>query len=140
MALNSSPVFGSTPVNSWDTAGALTAANTNMDGTGTVQTIFTAGADGAFVEKVIAKPVGTNVATVLRIFVNNGSSTTSAANNKLIAELGLQAITGSNSQAQLDFEKILNLRLAPSYRITCCIGTAVANGWHVSAHGASYTA
>ena len=66
MTMNQNPVFGGAPQNKWDAAGALTAANVAKDGTGTTQVIFTASADGAFVEKVIARAIGTNVASVLR--------------------------------------------------------------------------
>jgi hypothetical protein len=140
MAMNTAPVFGAAPMVNWDAAGALTAANTNMDGTGTLQTVFTAGADGAFLEKIVARTAGTNVASVLRIFVNNGGSNAVAANNKLVAEMSLPATTATSAAAQQDYEKIMNLRVPGGYRVMVCIGTAVAAGWHISGHGASYTA
>ena len=81
MAANTSPIFVGTP-NTGIYAG-ITAANTATDGTGTVYTVFTAGANGSYVRRLLIKPLGTNVATVMRVFVNNGSSQGTAANNVL---------------------------------------------------------
>lgn len=141
MATNTAPPFARLAQNEWDSAGLLTTANTAKDGTGTVQTIFTSAAtDGSFLERIIARAVGTNTASVLRIFVNNGSTNTSAANNKLIAEVSLPATTLTEVAAQPDVALLMNLRMAAGYKINVTIGTTVAAGWHVSGHGASYTA
>lgn len=140
MAANTSPIFTSVPVVSWDTAGALTTANTTKDGSsGTIQTIFTADAtDGSYVSKIIARAAGTNIATVLRVFVNNGSVNTNAANNKLINEMTLAATTLSEVAAQPPYELPLNFALPAGYRIFVTIGTAVAAGYHISAVGGNY--
>ena len=42
---------------------------------------FTAGVNGARVDEIQAIHLGTNVATALRIFINNGSDPTVATNN-----------------------------------------------------------
>ena len=70
MAANNNPIFTAAPDVQW--AAALTAANTAKDGTGTVATVFAADAtNGGYVHKLVARAAGTNVATVLRVFVNN---------------------------------------------------------------------
>ena len=69
MAQNINPVFLLVPVVSWGTL--MTAANTAMDGTGTVVTIFTADAtNGGRCDEIRFKAAGTNVTTVARIFIN----------------------------------------------------------------------
>ena len=109
---------------------ALLTANTAMDGTGTVTTVFTADAtNGGFVQRLRLKAAGTNVATVVRVFINNGSTNTTASNNALIDEMSLPATTASNSLANGLFEIPLGFALPPGYKINITIGTTVAAGW-----------
>ena len=63
MPANITPIFPLTPKVSWTT---LTTANTAKDGTGTVGTCYTAGTNGARVDYLKVRALGTNVATVLR--------------------------------------------------------------------------
>jgi hypothetical protein len=139
MAINTQPIFSKQGSIQWASA-ALTAANTAKDGTGTVATVFTAGVDGAFVQKLVARALGTNVATVLRVFVNNGGVNTTAANNALVAELALPASALSETTSQVPFELPLNFALPAGYKIICTLGTAVAAGYQLSVFGGTYTA
>jgi hypothetical protein len=138
MAVNLSPIFTKRGDIQW-TAAPLLAANIAKDGTGTVSTTFTAGADGSFVQRLIARPLGTNVATVLRVFVNNGATNATAANNSLIAEMSLPATTLSEVAAQPPYELPLNVALPAGFKLNCTIGTAVAAGYQLSVLGGSYT-
>lgn len=133
---NSNPLFTAVPKAAWAT---LTAANTAADGTGTVGTIFTADAvNGGYLQKVIGRPLGTNVASVCRVFLNNGLTNATAANNTLIGEIGLQATTISQVAAQAGAELNLNIPIPPGYRIMIAIGTAQAAGWAFTAIGGDY--
>jgi hypothetical protein len=138
MAINTQPIFSKQGAIQWAPA-ALTTANIAKDGTGTVATLFTAGADGAFVQRLVARSLGTNVATVLRIFINNGGVNTTAANNTLIAEMTLPATTLSEVAAQPPYELPLNFALPAGYKLNATIGTAVAAGYQVSVLGGTYT-
>src|ERR1700722_3493077 len=84
---NTSPIYTLTPTIAW--SGAVTAANSALDGTGTVYGICTAGSNGAYVQRIRIKALGTNIATVMRIFINNGSASSTATNNVLYGELSL---------------------------------------------------
>jgi hypothetical protein len=141
MPANTSPIFSNLGSIQWS-APALTTASTAKDGTGTVTTVFTGNAAGNaagnFLQKIIARPLGTNVATVLRVFVNNGAANTTAANNSLLAELTLPATTLSEVAAQPDFVLPLNFALPPGFKINCALGTAVAAGYQVSIVGGQY--
>jgi uncharacterized membrane protein YeaQ/YmgE (transglycosylase-associated protein family) len=139
MPANTNPIFTLAPDIQW-TAAPLLAANTTKDGTsGTLATVFTADAsNGGFVTKLIARAVGTNVATVLRVFLNTGGVTTTAANNALIAELTLPATTLSEVAAQPAYELPLNFALPPGYRVFCTVGTAVAAGYELTVIGGKY--
>lgn len=135
---NQTPIYSRVGQINWGAA-AITAANTAKDGTGTVTTVFTADAtDGGFVNKVVFRAAGTNVATVARLFINNGADQTVAGNNILHSERTLPATTLSETSELLNQEIILNLAMAPGYKLNVVLGTAVAAGYYVSAVGGKY--
>lgn len=109
----------------------LTAANTAMDGTGTVATLLTAPTNGCRVFVLKARSLGTNVKSVARIFLNNGSTSATATNNSLWTEIDLPATTASNADAGFDYRAdLMGLLFLPSgYKLNVCLGTAVAAGW-----------
>lgn len=129
MAANTNPIYVLTPSNG--IASFVTGANTATDGTGTVSTVFTAGSNGGVFQGVRVKANGTNAASVMRIFINNGSSAAVTANNALIGELPLSATTGSNNAAIGPdfFWPAGNLVMPSSYIINVCFATAGASGW-----------
>jgi len=144
MAANTIPIYSKagqiefTPVE-------IKTANTAMDGTGTVSTIFTAGADGGRVERIRAKANGTNVATVLRVFINNGGNNEVEANNILYAEKTIAATTVSAVAALLTNElpdtvdpTSFPIVLPAGYKINVTIGTTIVSGLQVMAIGSSY--
>jgi len=136
MPANTSPIFPLTPVTTW---GALTAANTAVNGTGTVATLFTAGTDGGRVDYIKARALGTNVTSVVRVFINNGSANSTSTNNSLIAEAVLPATTASNStEIGADVVIPLNISIPNGFKINVCIGTAVSAGWQFTAVGGNY--
>jgi hypothetical protein len=137
MATNKQPIFVLTPQNEW--AAIITAANTATDGTGTVSTIFTADAtNGSFINKIIARSCGSCTTSVLRVFLNNGSTNSTAGNNILIAEATLASTTSSNTSGLIPVEIPLNLAMQAGYKINVTLGTAVSSGYAVSAHGGKY--
>lgn len=137
MPANTAPIFSRTPRIEW--VNNIAAANTARDGTGTVETVFTADAvNGSFVNKLIIRPRGTNVATVMRVFLNNGLTNATAANNVLITEAGLVATTASEVAALTGIELPLNFAVPPGYRLNVTLGTAVSAGFAVAVAGGDY--
>lgn len=137
MAANTTPIFVKQPHIEYATTG--TAANTNLDGTGTVVTVFTADAtNGSKVETVTMWNLGTNVTTVVRFFVNNGSTNTTASNNALVQEFTWNANTVSQTAASTPVTWQANLYLKPGYKLNVTIGTAIAAGIMVAAQGGDY--
>lgn len=141
---NTTPIFPLTQNVSW---GTLTTANTAKDGTGTVATLFTAGANGSKIDQIKVRALGTNVATVLRLFVNNGSANSTAANNTLIHEVTIAATTLSEVAALVDTDIVITKGadtvvpipyLPAGYKIMATIGTTVAAGLQMTVHGANY--
>ncbi len=136
MAANTTPIFTNAPKAAWAT---ITAANTAKDGTGTVSTIATAQAtNGSYVLKVRAQPTGTNTASCLRLFLNNGSTNATATNNSLIADVSLPATTLSEVAGQAPIEVHLDLPIPAGYKINAVIGTTVAAAWQVTCFYADY--
>lgn len=139
MSANVTPIFSGKPRLSWGTT-AITAANTNKDGTGTTLSVFTADAtNGSWVQSVTFRAAGTNVATVGRVFVNNGSSSATPANNVLRGEITLSATTLSEVAALSTYDLPLNFGLPAGYVLMVALGTAVAAGYYVSVTGGDYT-
>lgn len=138
MAANTSPIFGRAADVQWG-ASAITTANTAKDGTGTVLTAFTADAtEGSFVQRIRFRAAGTNVATVARVFINNGSTNATAANNILWDEITLAATTLSEVAALATYELPLNFALPAGYKLNVTIGTSVSAGYYVTVIGSKY--
>ena len=138
MAANTSPIFSLLGDIEWG-ATAITTANTAKDGTGTVLNVFTADAvNGGFVQRIRFRAAGTNIATVARVFINNGSANSTPANNILWDEITLAASTLSEVSALAVYELPLNFALPPGYTLNVTIGTTVAAGYYVSVIGGKY--
>jgi hypothetical protein len=72
------------------------------------------------------RALGTNVQTVIRIWINNGSATTTAANNTLYLERTIASTTVSQTAEQPDILLPLSIAIPANYRIYATYGTAVA--------------
>lgn len=142
MAANNVPIFTITPsVNSGGSfQTVVTAANTAKDGTGTVYTLYTAGSNGGMPIGIIFRAAGTNVATVARIFLNNGSTNSTAANNALIGEITLAATTLSEVAALADYRYLFpdGFRIPSGYKINVAFGTATSAGYVPTCYAADY--
>jgi hypothetical protein len=136
MAANTNPIFtltGDVSTNGTTGMSALvTAAANDYTGAGANNfLIWTADStNGGIIQRIRAKAGGTNVATVLRIFINNGSANTSSTNNSFFGELSLPATTAIATAATIDMEySMSNLALPAGWRVYGGLGTAVAAGW-----------
>ena len=136
MAVTALPIFAQTPI--FNVGATVTTANTAKDGTGTVVLIYTAGANGSRLDTIKVRSTGTAVATVVRIFVNNGAVNTTATNNSLYVEATIAATTLSEVAALADNVITMNISLPATYRVYATIGTTVATPLQVSAVGGDY--
>ncbi len=144
MPANTAPVFPIVPKVSWGKV--LTADATavkNHDGTtANAVLVFTAGANGARIEEIKALPLGTNAATVLRIFINNGQDPTVATNNALYEEITCPSTSITETMQQSELILINKdssaLILPPGYRLYAAVGTTVATGLQVTVIGGDY--
>lgn len=144
MTANFNPIYTLTP-----NAGAVDGANTMpthiITATGDYSGIsanhslvFTAGAAGGFIQRLRFQAEGTNIATVARIYINNGSTVGTATNNALYGQISLPATTASNTVATAEIDYIMNFAINPNHRIYVGLATTVASGWMVTAIGGSY--
>lgn len=136
MAANTNPIFTLTP--NFTVGQTVATSNTAKDGTGTVVTIYTAGANGGLVYSVNWQPLGTNIATVGRIFINNGSTPTVATNNTYFTDITLPATTNSETAQISKTTSVLNITLPAGYKLLVTIGTTVAAGFAVSTVAEDY--
>jgi hypothetical protein len=124
--MNTAPIYSKIADVQW--ISGITAANNTVDITsGTSYLVFTADAtNGGHVKELRCKaaPGNNTAATVMRIWLNNGSTPTVAANSIMIGELGIPATTTSASQAQAEFFYLLDRAIPAGYRIYVTVGTA----------------
>ena len=119
-------------------SGAITAANTAKDGTGDPNFVFGPEPQDVYIDRIVFRPAGTNVATVARLFINDGGDSSSASNNILFAEKALAATTLDEAAAFDDNVIVLDLWLPAGYRLNVLLGTAVASGYYVSVVSGEY--
>jgi hypothetical protein len=135
MAANTNPIF--TLVPNVGSGKALTA-NAALDGTGTVVTVFTAGANGSIVDSISLTHLGTNVVTVLRLFTKVG------AVYSLFFEETVAANTISQVAKSVAYEYIFDgvnrkrITLPASATIVASVGTTIAAGIQVATLGGDF--
>ena len=135
--LNTQPIYTASADTQW--IGGAATANTSKDLTsGTAYLAFTAASNGGYVQRIRFRALGTNVATVARVFINNGGATGTTANNILWDEITLPAVTISEVSALPTYELPLNFALPPSYRLFVTIATGVAAGYAITVIGGKY--
>jgi hypothetical protein len=149
MAANTNPIFTLTPKMGWlkfrtgsPTTGYIISGSsaTATDGSASTATLIaTMGSDGGFVTRITAKAMGTNAVAVLRVFVNNGSTKATIANNSMIAELSLPATTQSASTWTTVLELPLMRQMPAGYMIYVDIsGSSLTEGWAVTCEWGDY--
>lgn len=105
--------------------GQVSVANTNRDGTGTIDTIFTAGASGSRIDAINIKATGTTTAGMIRLFIHDGT------NARLLTEVPVVALTPSGTlpswEAQLNtntMTQVLPLVLPTGYSLRAATNNA----------------
>lgn len=142
MAANTSPRYTINGTNSSDgsteMAPTLTTAAADYDGTTAThnKVVFTSDAtNGSRIVGLRFKSKGTNVASVARVFLNNGSTPTTATNNSFVDEIDLPATTASASASTTKIVHIFDggyLDLELGFRVIVGLGTTVSAGWVVT--------
>lgn len=139
MAANTTPIFGKTPKQAF---AIIAAANTARDGSGSLVTLFTAGADGSridFITFISAQAaVGASALRICRVYVTD----LAGANPLLRAEISLAATTSSNTAvgaiSTLTFTNGLLLESGQIVKVSQSIYGGVADTTHVWGQGSHY--
>ena len=133
--LNTLPIYVGTPDISLAGAVIGSSANTATDGTGAnTYLIYTAGASGSYVYKVILKSISTTAATVARLWYCSATgafsagTTNTAATTTMIAELTLAAFTASNTTASPQYEIPVNFPIPANTKLLITFGTSTGAG------------
>lgn len=115
----------------------ITASAADYTGAGANNSlVFTAGANGGFVQRLRFKATGANVASAARVFINNGSANTTAANNTLFDEISLPATSAGAATPTVDLP--MNIALPAGFRLYVGLITAVSGGWVVTPVAGEY--
>ena len=136
------PAFAATPKRSGALWVAATTANTRNDGVGTVGTdillAYTAGASGAYIDRIRLHPVGLVAATattgtVARIYLSTiASGATTATNTKLWQEVACPAqTTAQTTTATTPLDIPVGIRIQASDTVLFSMHHAAAanTGW-----------
>lgn len=144
MPANVNPIYTKTPDVASDggTTNSTTLTSAANDFTGVSANYalnHTAGANGSYVKKLRFKARGSNVATVARIFLNNGSTPGTGSNNRFFGEIALPATSASaNNLTGADIDYPMEIAIPNGWRVYVGIATAVAGGWDVTAVAGQY--
>ena len=112
--------------------GQVSAANTNLDGTGTIVTILTGGANGTRVDRVVMKAIVTTTAGMIRLYVYDGTNT------RLVREVTVEAITKSASVAAWEEDLLTPDLYLPSSSHQLRASTEKAETFNIFAFGGNY--
>jgi hypothetical protein len=129
---------------------AISTANTNRDGTGTMTIVWTAPAfvdatnpGGSRIERIIIQATGTTTAGMVRLFVSNDATANSAANTFLYEEVPVTAATPSTTvQAYatalqaVTYQTLFPIMIGPG--CTLRVSTANAESFVITAMGGDY--
>lgn len=122
----SGPAFSATP--RIGTA-ALSAANTNRDGTGTIVDVLTGVAAGTRIEEVLIEATATTTAGVIRLFLYNGTTSV------LFDEILVSAATPSGTVAAFRASRQYANLVLPSASWKLQAATNNAETFNVIAYG-----
>jgi hypothetical protein len=139
MPSNTTPIFSKAGDIQWNDSPIVTANTTTDLTAGTSYLIFTADAtNGGYIQKLRIRALGTNIGTVMRVWINNGSTIATASNNTLYDEISLASSTASQTTALSVYELPLNFALPLGYTIYVTIGTTIVAGYDVTAIAGKY--
>lgn len=125
----STPNYAATPLVG---VAAISTANTNRDGTGTLATVVTAGSSGSRIDGVVVQASGITTAGMVRLYLHDGSTA------RLWHEVPVTAITPSASVAAFRSEMILDQPVILANGWSLRASTHNAEAFNVAAFGGSF--
>lgn len=108
----------------------ISTANSNLDGTGTLGNVLTAGANGTLIKTVTIKATGNTTQGIVRLFISDGTNT------RLLQEIDVPTMTASATDPSFEAHLILNYVLESGYTLKA--STQLANTFNIIAEGLDY--
>lgn len=139
MPANTAPIFTKTPHVEWAVGmtSAITAKNLTGGTLGTdVYVIFTAGANGSYIEDAVVKvnPLNsTSNPNVARFWINNGSTIATAANSVFIGELSISNVAVQTQQATSEHRYQIRRAINAGYKLLLTFGATPGGSAEYSA-------
>lgn len=116
-------------------AGAVvSSANTNLDGTGTVVTVLTAGSSGSRIDRVRVQAVGATTTGRVRLFLHDGSNYYALEEVAIAGATPSATVSGASNE--VSFGDVRPLMLPNGWSIRA--STNNANTFHVTVYGADF--
>ena len=110
---------------------AISSANANRDGTGTLGTVFTAAASGSRIDRIIVTATGTTTAGTVRLYIHNGTTA------YLYDEVSVDAIIPSGTVSAFRYDNTnVNITIPTGYSLRA--STANAETFNIIAMGGDY--
>ncbi len=125
----SSPAFAATPKCAVVQA---TTANTGRDGTGTIATLWSAGASGSRIDRVQIKAIATTTAGMIRFFIHDGSSA------RLIAEVPVSVVTVATTSPSFEEEIVFDGGLLIQTGYSLRVSTEKTETFNIIAFGGDF--
>ncbi|MCE9583172.1 MAG: hypothetical protein K8T20_11830 [Planctomycetes bacterium] len=129
MAAGTTPIF---PASVAQGMVQISTANANRDGTGTIGTLVTGGANGTRIDRIVIKATVTTTAGMIRFFIYDGTNT------RLIREILVTAITASATVAAFESDLLTPDLYLPTSSYQLKVSTEKAEAFNVHAFGGQY--
>lgn len=110
----------------------VSTANPNRNGTGTLGTLVTGGANGTRIDRIVMKATVTTTAGMIRIFLFDGTDT------RMIREVTVEAITPSATVAAWEEDLVTPDLYLPTSSWQIKVSTEKAEAINVFAFGGTY--
>lgn len=131
---NFKPIFPLTPETKIVTVSAATTDRTGATTTNLVE-LLTAGASGTKITQIGAKVAGTNIGTLVLIFITD----TAGANPKLFDEIELTAVTADTlTTSQRAVTSYADLQLKSGQKVLVGLTVAITDGVNIFAEKGDY--
>lgn len=112
--------------------GLLSTANSNLDGTGTIVSLLTAGSNGTLIKEINIKAAGTTTRGMIRFFISDGATFT-----RIIDEIDIPARVQSSTQETFSISLETNWCLKSGYILSG--STEKAENFAVTVFGLDYS-
>lgn len=139
MAANTAPIFSALSALNF-TSLALGSTDASMT-SGNSKLLFTAGANGAFIDRVLWTPRISNQANEVvagRLWINNGQSTNTIGNNALLQEVTLVKTQPTSVAANTQTVMFLGYPITPLFQLWITLSSTVLAGYDVTCVAGNY--